>query len=211
MNNRLSCISHEIRNQVSVCELYTQIIKKTLEKNRFENKSVDNAINCICKSLKLISNNLTDLKSLDNLILKRCNIKDILKESINLSMIYAQEKDIEITLNCDISCDIYIDENKFLGCLINIIKNAIEAIDKKGFIKIEVTEEKKLASIKIINNGKMIKNKSEIFNEGFTTKKTGNGFGLAICKENMIQQNGKLELIKSDENTTEFEIVVPKI
>ena len=78
------CIAHEIRNQISICELYTQIIKKNLEKNGIENQSLNNAVKCITKSLKIMSNNLVDLKSLGNFSPKILNIKDVLIQSINL-------------------------------------------------------------------------------------------------------------------------------
>ena len=56
------CIAHEMRNHISICELYTQIIRKNLEKEGVEIASIDNALNCINKSLKIMSNNLLDLK-----------------------------------------------------------------------------------------------------------------------------------------------------
>ena len=49
----------------------------------------------------------------------------------------------------------------------------------------------------------------EIFDEGFTTKQTGSGLGLHICKANLEKQNAKLQLNKSDLESTEFEIILP--
>ena len=60
------CVAHEIRNHLSICEIYTQIIKKNLEQEGIDNKSIDNAINCISKSLKIMNNSLLDLKSLNS-------------------------------------------------------------------------------------------------------------------------------------------------
>ena len=57
------CVAHEIRNHLSISEIYTQIIKKNLEQEGIDNKSIDNAINCISKSLKIMNNSLLDLKS----------------------------------------------------------------------------------------------------------------------------------------------------
>lgn len=208
MDNQIRCISHEIRNQVSICELYTQIIKKNIEINSIKNKSIDNALICITRALKLISNNLVDLKSLDNLCIKKCNIKDILKEALSLSTVYIQDKEIEITLSCDINNDIYVDDNKFLACLINIIKNAIEAIHNKGFIKISARNINDFVKIKISNNGEKIPQDVDIFQEGFTTKTSGSGLGLAICKKNLKLMNTDLSLVSSNEKLTEFELTV---
>ena len=211
MDNQLRCVSHEIRNQISVCELYTQILKKTLENKGLHDKNVDNAINCITKSLKLMSNNLTDLKSLDNLNPKRYDINRLVKAGIDLAIVYIEDKDIEISLTCEKEFEVYTDENKFLSCIVNIIKNGIEAIDKKGQINICISDsENDFVSVKISNNGEKISNPDKVFEEGFTTKKTGNGLGLAICKKNMEMLNGELRLNQSDSDITEFEILLKK-
>ena len=123
-----------MRNHISICELYTQIIRKNLEKEGIEIASIDNALNCINKSLKIMSNNLLDLKSLNNFSPKICSIKKILEEGIKLSQVYICEKDIKITSDLQTDANVYIDENKFLACIVNIIKNAIEAIKREGNI-----------------------------------------------------------------------------
>ena len=48
------CISHEIRNHLSICEIYTQIIKKNLEDEGINNASINNALNSISKSIKIM-------------------------------------------------------------------------------------------------------------------------------------------------------------
>lgn len=205
------CIAHEIRNQVSICDVYCEIIKKQLTKNGIENDSIERAVECIQKSVKMINNSLIDLKTLDNLKQSICYVNDLVEESINLGKVYIQDKQIQINSNLKENVQIYVDENKFLGCLINLIKNAIEAIETKGDITIstEITSEKCI--IKISNNGKPISPSAqkELFNEGFTTKKTGSGLGLYICKNNLEQQDATLSLIKSTAQKTEFEIQIP--
>jgi len=210
MNNKTRCIAHEIRNQISICELYSKIIKKHLEKDGIENKSIDNALFCIDKSLKIIGNNLFDLKSIESNEPKIFDLQEILKTGIDMSVVYIQEKDINISLYCPDSCDVFIDENKFLACIVNIIKNAIESICEKGEIKISVKIDD-FAFIKISNNGPIIPQDIQVhlFEEGYTTKKTGSGLGLAICKQNLKTQNAELKLIESTTKNTVFEIKLP--
>lgn len=203
------CVAHEIRNQISICELYSRIIRKNLENECIKNDSIENALNCIERSLKVMSTNLLDLKSLSNLELKNYNLKDLLKEAVDMSVVYIQDKDIELSFSAPDNVNICADENKFLACIINVIKNAIEAIDKKGEIKITEEIIGNKVSIKISNNGKPIEKDVDIFKEGYTTKSSGNGLGLPICKKNIEAQNGILTLSKSTENITEFEIIMP--
>ena len=205
------CIAHEMRNHLSICELYTQIIRKNLEKEGIKNPSIENALNCINKSLKIMNNNLLDLKSLNNFSPKICSIKKILEEGIKLSQVYICEKDIKITSDLKTDANVYIDENKFLACIVNIIKNAIEAISNDGEIHVSLQLADDKAHIKISNNGEAISEEKQkaIFEEGFTTKQTGSGLGLHICANNLKAQNAVLKLIESTEQKTVFEIILP--
>ena len=205
------CIAHEMRNHLSICELYTQIIRKNLEKEGIKNSSIENALNCINKSLKIMNNNLLDLKSLNNFSPKICSIKKILEEGIKLSQVYICEKDIKITSDLQTDANVYIDENKFLACIVNIIKNAIEAISNDGEIHVSLQLADNNAHIKISNNGEAISEEKQkaIFEEGFTTKPTGSGLGLHICANNLKAQNAVLKLIESTEQKTVFEIILP--
>lgn len=205
------CIAHEMRNHISICELYTQIIKKNLEKEGIQNTSLNNALNCINKSLKIMSNSLLDLKSLDNFNLKKVNIKKVLEEGIKLATAYISDKKIKITSNINIDAEVFIDENKFLACIVNIIKNAIEAIKKEGKINVSLEIEGDYIHIKISNDGEPISQEKQksIFEEGFTTKPTGSGLGLHICANNLKAQNATLKLAKSTTEITEFEIILP--
>lgn len=205
------CIAHEMRNHISICELYTQIIKKNLEKEGIQNTSLNNALNCINKSLKIMSNSLLDLKSLDNFNLKKVNIKKVLEEGIKLATAYINDKKIKITSNINIDAEVFIDENKFLACIVNIIKNAIEAIKKEGKINVSLEIEGDYIHIKISNDGEPISQEKQksIFEEGFTTKPTGSGLGLHICANNLKAQNATLKLTKSTTEITEFEIILP--
>lgn len=205
------CIAHEMRNHISICELYTQIIKKNLEKEGIQNTSLNNALNCINKSLKIMSNSLLDLKSLDNFNLKKVNIKKVLEEGIKLATAYISDKKIKITSNINIDAEVFIDENKFLACIVNIIKNAIEAIKREGKINISLEIEGDYIHIKISNDGEPISQEKQksIFEEGFTTKPTGSGLGLHICANNLKAQNATLKLTKSTTEITEFEIILP--
>ena len=205
------CVAHEIRNHLSICEIYTQIIKRNLEQEGVENQSIDNALNCISKSLKIMCNSLIDLKSLNNIEQKECDIKAILEEGIKLSSVYIHDKEIKITADIKTNAKVFIDENKFLACIVNIIKNAIEAIDKKGEINVSLEIRSNNVHIKISNNGEPISKERQqsIFEEGYTTKPSGSGLGLHICSDNLKAQDAVLRLNKSTAEITEFEIIVP--
>ena len=126
LNLQIRCVSHEIRNHLSICDMYSQIIRKNLEKEGIENQSIQNAIDCIQKSIQIISANMLDLKSLNNSTPQIIDFETIVNKGIELSKAYVTEdKNIKFEVFIKNTDTIYIDECKFLACIVNIIKNAI--------------------------------------------------------------------------------------
>ena len=208
---QIRCVSHEIRNHISICEMYSEIIKKHMQNDGYTNESVCNGILCIQKSLKIIGNTLLDLKLMNNIELQKCNIKDLLQEAVDLSKAYAAGKDIHIEQNDFVSANILADKNKMVACFVNIIKNGIEAVDDTGTISVKAIKDNPFVSVEISNNGKPVpkEKREEIFKEGFTTKSTGSGLGLCICKQTLRAQNADLKLVDSSEKQTTFQIKIP--
>ncbi len=206
-------IGHEIRNQLSICDIYSEIIRKHLQKNNINNPSINNALNCIQNAVKLIGNNLIDLKSLDNIILHVCDSKKLLSACVEMAKVYLQDKNIEIKVDLADEVKIYVDENKLQGCVINILKNAIEAVEDKGILSISSVIAGDFLKVSISNTGKPIPQniKDSIFDDGFTTKESGSGVGLCLCKKYMEQMNCQIFLSRSDEFCTTFDILIPII
>lgn len=211
-----SFIAHEMRNLLSICNLYSNIIDKQSDKIWFENeetkKSIFNARECIKKSLKMAGNLLLDFKSLKGSDLKEYDLKTLVEAAVELGQIYSTGKNIKFEVIIPQTTSILADEDKFLAVLINLIKNAVESIEATGEIIVKTKIEDENVKISISNNGKPIKKdfQNKIFDEGFTTKSTGTGLGLAICKKTLEEQFANLKLIKSDEISTEFEVTVLK-
>ena len=206
-------IGHEIRNNLSICDIYSEILKKHLAKENIKNPSIDNAINCIQNAVKLIGNNLLDLKSMGDVVIHTCDSDKLIQACVEMSKLYAKDKNIDFVTKLTPDVKIEVDENKFQGCIINILKNAVEAIVNKGTIKITSAIDSDFLSIRISNDGTPVPQDKieQIFNDGFTTKSSGSGVGLYLCKKNIEAMNGSIELICSNETNTEFNIKIPKI
>lgn len=211
INQKIKCFSHEIRNHLSICDMYSQIIRKNLAKSEITNPSIDNALDCIQQSIQIIESNLLDLKSLNRNTPKIVDFASIINKGVELSKAYIIDKNISVKLFIKNSANLEIDDNRFLAVIVNIIKNGIEAIEIKGNIEIVAEIKNKTGIIKISNNGTPIpKDKQEkIFTQGYTTKNNGCGLGLAICKKYLEEQNSTLTLLRSGKNQTTFEITVP--
>lgn len=210
---QIRSVSHEIRNHLSVCDMYTQIIRKNLTKSGIENAPIENALECIQQSIKIIESNLLDLKSLNRNEYKIADFEKIILRGVELSKAYIIDKEITIDIFIKNTDFIKIDESRFLSVLVNIIKNGIEAIQMRGNIEILAEIKNNTGIIKISNNGKPIaKDKqNRLFTPGYTTKDTGCGLGLWICKKYLEEQGAHITLLRSNKKQTTFEITVPVV
>ena len=211
IENQIRFVSHEIRNHLSICDMYSLIIKRNLEKEGIKNPSIENALNCIQRSIQIIGTNLTDLKSINVNTPKIYDFKNQVLQGVELSKAYVEDKEIDFEVFIKNNANICIDENRFQSCIVNIIKNGIEAITIRGKISVYGEIKDNFAVLRILNNGKPIpKDKQDfIFVKGHTTKENGCGLGLNICKQYLESQHCTLKLIKSVKSETVFEITIP--
>ena len=96
----------------------------------------------------------------------------------------------------------------------NLLKNALDAMEGKGNITIDIQTNNDTVNVDIIDTGKGIsrQNISKVFKPGFTTKKRGWGLGLTLSKR-IIEQYHKGEIfVKQSEvgKGTTFRVVLKK-
>ena len=117
-----------------------------------------------------------------------------------------QEKEISLELQCaESSLIVNADESQITQVLVNLVKNAVEALDanKNGNIKIKVSHTDNKTNIDVCNNGEPIPQEviPNIFIPFFTTKNTGTGIGLSISRYIMRLHGGNLKHYAKDGRT----------
>ncbi len=200
-------IAHEIKNQLSILDIYTRI---------FEKKTQDTeVVEPIKKSIMLIRSQLEAFKNIDVVNLQEHDIKLIIQDCIKTYSHILKEKNNKIIFideMAEISAKAFVDEEKFAIIVNNIIKNAHDCTQNDEIvIKLKLDNEK--IKISFINHGEMIAPdvKEQIFDKGYTTKTDGWGVGLAVCKRFIGSQFGTIELEKSDEKETIFTLSLPLV
>ena len=212
-------IAHEIRNQLSICDLYTEIIKKSCAKNGIKEESIFNALSCLSRAVKIAGNSLISLKSTEKSVIKPHKLKELIDSASDLTKVYFESKNVECIVENNTDIKIPVDENKFTAAIINLVKNASEAFNREDelevvsnpYIKIKTEEDGDFALVRISNNAGKIKEPEKIFKQGYTTKSTGSGLGLIICKKSIEEMYGKLELETNTEEKVEFVIRIGKV
>jgi signal transduction histidine kinase len=108
-----------------------------------------------------------------------------------------------------------ISEPLFDWVIENLLKNALDAMEGKGSITVDIRNTVEAVNIDVTDTGKGIskQNISRVFNPGFTTKKRGWGLGLSLSKRIIKQYHRGEIFVKSSEmgKGTTFRVVLRKV
>jgi signal transduction histidine kinase len=124
-------------------------------------------------------------------------------------------KSVDLLIDGDNSLCAKMNAELFEWVLENLIKNALDAIDRPdGQIKISISESKKGVEIEVADNGKGIdlRRRKDVFRPGYSTKKRGWGLGLSLSKRIVEGYHGGKIFVKNSvpgEGTT-FKIILNK-
>lgn len=200
-------IAHEIKNQLSILDIYTRILEKKYKD--------ETSLISVKNSIEVIKKQLNQFKEIDVVNLQEENIKEIIQNSIQTYAEILKEKNNKLILIDEAptsELNSFADKEKLSIVINNIIKNANDSTEDDEII-IRISQDENKAKISIINHGEKIEeaNKEKIFDNGYTTKKDGWGVGLAVCKKYIGSQFGTFQLEKSDENETVFTVLLPLI
>ncbi len=142
--------------------------------------------------------------------LKMISLSDLLEHIANLMKIEIRKSNVDFEWNVSPE-DIHFDADEELmeQVLINMVKNAIEAVEHQKHPVVNLTGSKDdngNVFIKIRDNGQGIEPEAleRIFIPFYTTKKTGSGIGLALSQQIMQLHKGTLTVDSVPEQYTEF-------
>lgn len=127
------------------------------------------------------------------------SMREIVEDAIKINKIVLANQKIDLVQEFDDIDYINIDRSRILQIIVNLIKNATEALNENDAknkhiaIKCNKTDENQLC-IEVIDNGIGIapENIEKIFAHGYTTKPTGHGFGLHGCALSATEMGGNL-------------------
>ncbi|MCX8029356.1 MAG: HAMP domain-containing histidine kinase [Brevinematales bacterium] len=202
-------VAHEIKNPLTPIKLSIQRI--------LANQDVDDFKDRVVASLLII---LEEVDRIDNLITQLSNFAKIpqpapvafrfvsLIENVK-SLFSNQGVEIEYVIEGD--DNIYADFDQLKQCLINLIKNGIEAsegISNKITVKFLREADRFIISVRDYGVGIPDDMKDKILKPYITTKKSGSGLGLSIVETIVINHNGRLYFNSELGKGTEFFIEI---
>ena len=104
-----------------------------------------------------------------------------------------------------------LDERAILRVIINLIKNAVEAMPKGGDLSIKAGVEDEVLMLEISDTGTGIETQTQknIFTPFYTSKEMGSGLGLAYCKQAIEAHGGQISFESELGKGTAFTVRIP--
>ena len=198
--------AHQLGTPVSSLEGWVEMLKENAA-----NEKIVRELEKDVDRLRLVSDRFGKIGSKpqlenSNIIAQVGNMVEYIKkragEKVNFTIQSHGKKEVQAK----------ISEPLFDWVIENLLKNALDAMEGKGSITIDIRNSTDSVNIDVTDTGKGIakQNISKVFNPGFTTKKRGWGLGLSLSKR-IIEQYHKGEIfVKSSEpgKGTTFRIVL---
>ena len=210
-------VAHEIKNPLTPMKLSVQHLQRAYTNGPSEKLDV-----LFAKTSKLI---IEQIESLSNMASEFSNFAQMPEdkfEEFNISTILVGTTDLfKQSENADIKAkvapNVYVnaDPEQVRRVFNNLIKNAIQAIpeERSGKVEIELKALKSTVRITIKDNGKGIpkENYKKVFVPNFSTKNSGMGLGLAICRKIVETAKGNISFTSDLNEGTTFTVILPRI
>ena len=206
-------IAHEIRNPLTPMKLSIQHLRQAFKDKAPEREEIlQRVTQTVIEQIETLSRIATEFSNFAKMPerkFERVNIDNLLKDTINL---FSEVQGINFINHLSSPAVMVIaDSDQLRGVFINIIRNAIQAIEKTGTITISTFEEGRLCRIIISDTGLGIPEeiRSKIFEPNFSTKSEGMGIGLAIARRVIEDHGGNITCKSERGKGTIFEIRLP--
>jgi two-component system, sporulation sensor kinase B len=205
-------VSHEIRNPLTVTSGFLQLLNKSTTISAEEKRYIELSLQELNRAESIVSDYLSFAKpQSENMVYS--NLEKETEYTKNLIFPYASMHNVEVQFSFNNSLCKRYDRNQIQQCLINLLKNGIEAMKEccGGTLSIDISENKKNILIRIQDTG-IGMTKEEITRLGkpyFSTKEEGTGLGMLMVYSTINKVDGKIDVESEKGKGTTFLISIP--
>ena len=209
-------ISHEVTNAVAAtnsllesCKTYGKEIAGP--ESRADYESALDVLITRNRNLNEFTKGFSELVKLPEPQRENVDVREMLRAMQTVFRADLERRNI--TLELSVAGDlpaVSLDRNQLDQVLMNVIKNAIEAIDRDGRIEIDARRDGALVVLSVSDTGVGLTDevKARLFTPFYTSKKQGQGIGLTLVKE-ILTQHGFGFSLERVNDTTRFRIDMP--
>ena len=203
-------IAHEIRNPLTALKGFMELIKSEAP------VSQENYFSIMDQEFERLDSILSELLFLSkprSMNVEKVDLVELAKEAIDFMQFEALMHQVILQLEVDetLSHVVLGNEGRLKQMLINLVKNAIQAMDKQGSISIRLHATSNYVQLCVQDEGVGMNKEAynNLFKPFFTTKDQGTGLGLPLVKKIMDDMNGTVEVESMPNIGTTFILTFP--
>ena len=202
-------LAHEIRNPLAGIKGYAQIIEKKPQAER--NSGFARRIVAETQRLETLVSDLLAYAGSDRELAATVDIGEVVAHTADLLQHEAEQLQIKIITECPEGILITGNRDKLGQALLNLGKNAIQAMPDGGALQISAGVDGRHVIIKVNDNGHGIipEEMPRVFEPFYTTKAKGTGLGLALCRKIVEEHGGRIEAHSVAGQGTTVSITIP--
>lgn len=208
-------IAHEIRNPLNAINIIAQRFQSEFEpaEDAEEFRKLNRTIRSEVQRVNNIITQFLEFARPPRLALERTDMSHILRDSVDVITSQALVKHVQVQLLVDESLPVLADREKMQQVFLNLLQNALDAVDEGGEIKCIACRRSGRVMVSIADNGPGIPEElqSKIFNLYYTTKSSGTGLGLSIVHQIIGEHGGEITVTSSEGTGTTFRIIFPPL
>ncbi|WP_372813790.1 nitrogen regulation protein NR(II) [Paenibacillus sp.] len=209
LSSMSASIAHEVRNPMTTVKGYLQLLMEKEDWGSYKDtfllmvSELDRANAIISQYLSLANNKFIEKR--------QHNLNSIIEYMLPLIESDASKGDVCIIAALGTIPDLMLDEQEIRQLMLNLSRNAIEAMNHGGHLTFKTYTEAEEIILEISDEGEGIppEVRREIFNPFFTTKETGTGLGLAVSRSIAERHRARLEVKQSGREGTTFVVRFP--
>jgi two-component system nitrogen regulation sensor histidine kinase NtrY len=216
----LNVMTHEIMNSVAPISSLADTLKNRLQSPEIANsvqsselEDLELGIDTIkrrSEGLLKFTESYRSLNKITKLDLNKIMVRDLFENLNSLMRPTLEKKNIELEIILrDPTLAIQADINLIEQVMINLVVNAIEAVKDREAPRIILSGEIQSNSktlVKVTDNGLGMPPEllDKIFIPFFSTRKTGSGIGLSLCKQIMLLHKGNIQVQSTEGKGSSF-------
>jgi len=211
-------LAHEIGNPLNSLHIHLQLMERSVQ-----NLS-DGAKTELQQSIDIARSEVNRLDSIVTQFLRAIrpsrpqlrpeNINTIVEEAVRFFRPEIQDRDISVEqeLRSDLPL-LQLDRDQMKQAFYNVIKNSLEAMKRRGTLRIRTDRDDTHVLITFVDTGGgvSVRNLSRVFEPYFTTKPSGTGLGLLIVRRIVREHGGELSIESSQDKGLTLTIRLPHI
>lgn len=206
-------VAHEIKNPLTPMRLTTQSFQRHYDPAAPDaREKVNEFTNSIIEQIDVMSHIASTFSTYATMPAQQNEEIDIPK-IVQLALDIFNENFISYHTESDTVFATF-DRTQLIRVVTNLVKNAIQAIDKQQqpAIDVRVTHDLQNVYLVVTDNGSGIEpaNVTKIFEPKFTTKTSGMGLGLAMVKQIVENYQGTIEVQSTLNIGTTFKVTLPR-